>query len=120
MNNNQNVNGASRPRQIAPNAFAVGVSKISVDQQHTADWCLIAITGDCVDLRTGCGRPGVVIETGDAILICARGEDVKTLEMLQMNWEYRLWGRVVEKPGEWNGQPVTKRYFNLLPVPAQF
>lgn len=114
--NNQNVNGASRPKQIAPNAFIVGSSKIKVDRQHAVDWCQIAITGDCVGLRSGCGRHGVISESGDAVLVCARGEDVQVLESLSVGWEYRLWGRVVEKPGEWNGQEITKRYFNLLPA----
>src|SRR5579862_9534164 len=109
---NQNANGAPRPRQIAPNAFIIGSSKIRGDRQHAADWCQIAITGDTIDLRSGSGRPGVVSETGDAVLICARGEDIKTLEMLEVGLEYRLWGRVVEKPGEWNGEQITKRYFN--------
>jgi len=114
--NNQNINGASRPKQIAPNAFVVGSSKIKVDRQHAMDWCQVAITGDCVDLRSGCGRPGVITETGDAILVCARGADMAVLESLEVGMEYRLWGRVVEKPGEWDGQPIIKRYFNLLPA----
>lgn len=113
---NQNNGGASRPKQIAPNAFMVGRSSIQGEQQHTADWCQIAITGDCFDVGAGRGRSGVVISTGDAVLVCARGQDVPVLESFDIAWEYRLYGRLVEKPGEWNGKEIVKRYFNLLPA----
>jgi hypothetical protein len=115
MNNQQNTGVASHPKQIAPNAFVVGRSQIKIDRQQPADWCQIAITGDCLDVGPGCGRPRVVISTGIAVLVSARGQDMALLESLRVGWEYRLYGRLVERPGEFNGEQITKRYFTLLP-----
>ena len=60
----------------------------------------------------------MVTATGDAVLICARGRDVPTLEALEIGMEYKLYGRLIEKPAEWRGEEVVKRYFNMLPVPG--
>jgi hypothetical protein len=113
---NHNIDGASHPKQIAPNAFVVGRSSIQGERQHAAEWCQLAITGDCFEVGAGSGRPGVVTSTGDAVLICARGREIVTLESFEVGWEYRLYGRLVEKQGEWNGREITKRFFNLLPA----
>ncbi len=86
----------SSARQLAPNAFIVGRSGISGDRQHVPDWCEIAMTGDCFVVDSSCAMPGVVIATGDSILVCARGHDVAVLESLEVGWIYRLYGRVVE------------------------
>jgi hypothetical protein len=69
-------------RQLAPNAFIVGRSGIGGGRQHVPNWCDIAMTGDCFVVDSSCARPGVVIATGDSILVCARGHDVALLESL--------------------------------------
>ena len=116
--NNQNTSAART--KLANNVILVGRSNLRLDQQRPADWCQLAITGDCLDVASGCGRAGIVTATGDAVLICARERDVPVLESLEIGLEYKLYGRLVEKPGEWNGEQITKRYFNLLPVSEPF
>src|SRR3984957_7220327 len=97
-------------RKIAPNAYIVGRSEIGGDRQCVPDWCEIAMTGDCFVVGSSSARPGVVTTTGDSILVCARGRDVALLESLEVGWEYRLYGRLVETLAEWNGARVTNRF----------
>ena len=82
-------------RQIAPNAYIVGRSE-SRDRQSVPNWCQIAMTGDCFVVDSSCARTGVVAATGDSIIVFARGHDVALLESLEVDWEYRLYGRLVE------------------------
>jgi hypothetical protein len=83
-------------RQIAPNAYIVGRSEFSRDRRRVPNWCEIAMTGDCFVVDSSCARTGVVAATGDSIIVCARGHDVALLESLEVGWEYRLYGRLVE------------------------
>ena len=101
-------------RQLAPNAFILGRSGISGDREHVPNWCEIAMTGDGFMVGSSCVRPGVVTATGDSILVCARERDVALLDSLEVGWEYRLYGRVVETLVARDGARLTR--FHLLPV----
>jgi hypothetical protein len=109
---------SSRPSgagQIAPNAFIVGRNGIGGDRQHVPTWCEIAMTGDCFIVGSSCARPGIVTATGENTLVCARGQDIVLLESLEVGWEYRLYGRVIETLADWNASGITHR-FHLLPA----
>jgi hypothetical protein len=106
---------SSSARKLAPNAFIVGRSGIRGDRQHIPNWCEIAVTAECFVVEESCARPGIVTTTGESILVCARGHDVALLESLEVGWEYRLYGRVVETPTEGNGARIINR-FHLLPA----
>jgi hypothetical protein len=95
-------------RQIAPNAYIVGRSEFSRDRQSVPNWCEIAMTGDCFVVDSSCARTGVVAASGDSIIVCARGHDVALLESLEVGWEYRLYGRLV--------QTLAVNRFYLLPA----
>ena len=110
-------NGPKRPTRLAANAFLVGPGRAKGTREHAAEWHRVVITGDTRTVGVGCGKPGVLAGTENAILVTARGEDIETLETLETGNEYRIFARLVEKDAEWNGEPTVRRYLNMVPLP---
>ena len=105
----------SAPGRLHRTPTSLGGSEISGDLQQVPNWCEIAMTGDCFVEGSSSARPGIVIATGESILVCAQGHDVALLESLEVGWEYRLYGRTVETLAEGNGARISNR-FHLLPA----
>jgi hypothetical protein len=110
-------NGPKRPTRLAANAFLVGPGSAKGTREYPAEWHNVVITGATRTVGSGCGKPGVLAGTENAVLVSARGEDIETLEHFKTGNEYRLFSKLVEKDGEWNGEPTVQRFLNMVPLP---